>query len=62
MWFSLDAGAIKDEYTLAYTWNGDSEVRWTLVEAKMLKSMDGAYLLADHGDGATRSPTSWRST
>ncbi|UGQ09995.1 SRPBCC family protein [Yinghuangia sp. ASG 101] len=43
--FVLDAGAIKDEHTLAYTWNGDDEVRWTLVSSQMLKSLDGSYAL-----------------
>ena len=28
---------IKDEYTLAYDWDGDDEVTWTLVEGKMLQ-------------------------
>jgi ribosome-associated toxin RatA of RatAB toxin-antitoxin module len=54
VWFNLDAGAIKDQYTLAYTWKGDSEVRWQLVEAEQIvKAMDGAYLLEDNGDGST---------
>jgi ribosome-associated toxin RatA of RatAB toxin-antitoxin module len=54
VWFSLDAGAIKDEYTLAYTWKGAKEVRWSLVEAEQIvKSMDGAYLLEDNGDDTT---------
>jgi ribosome-associated toxin RatA of RatAB toxin-antitoxin module len=54
VWFYLDAGAIKDQYTLAYTWKGDSEVRWQLVEAEQIvKAMDGAYLLEDNGDGST---------
>jgi ribosome-associated toxin RatA of RatAB toxin-antitoxin module len=48
--FSLDAGAIRDTYVLAYDWDfaADSTgvVSWTLVEAGMLKSMDGAYELA----------------
>ena len=52
--FTLDAGAIKDTYTLAYTWKGQQEVRWSLVEAEQIvKTMDGAYLLADNGDGST---------
>ena len=52
--FDLDAGAIKDQYTLAYTWKADREVRWHLVEAEqIMKSMDGAYLLEDNGDGTT---------
>jgi hypothetical protein len=54
VWFKLDAGAIKDTYTLAYTWKGQQEVRWSLVEAEQIvKTMDGAYLLADNGDGST---------
>jgi ribosome-associated toxin RatA of RatAB toxin-antitoxin module len=54
VWFQLDAGAIKDSYALAYTWKGQKEVRWSLVEAEqIMKTMDGAYLLADNGDGTT---------
>ena len=44
---------IKDEYTLAYTWNGDHDVTWTLAEGKMLRALDGAYVLSDRGDGST---------
>ena len=54
VWFRLDAGAIKDAYTLAYTWKAQQEVRWHLVEAEQIvKSMDGSYLLDDNGDGST---------
>jgi ribosome-associated toxin RatA of RatAB toxin-antitoxin module len=54
VWFNLDAGAIKDQYTLAYTWKANKEVRWTLVEAEQIvKALDGAYLLEDNGDGTT---------
>ena len=52
--FDLDAGAIKDSYTLSYTWKGDREVRWHLVQAEqIMKAMDGAYVLEDNGDGST---------
>ncbi|HSI92639.1 MAG TPA: SRPBCC family protein [Jiangellaceae bacterium] len=52
--FVLDAGAIKDTYTLSYEWeDDDSEVRWTLVEAGLLRALDGAYTLVDAGDGTT---------
>ena len=44
---------IKDQYTLAYDWDGDREVTWTLVEGQMLKMLDGAYTLVDLGDGST---------
>ncbi|MEU6345095.1 MULTISPECIES: SRPBCC family protein [unclassified Streptomyces] len=47
----LDAGAIKDDHTLAYTWVGTSEVRWTLVKSQMLRTLDGAYLLVPVEDG-----------
>ncbi|BFV59743.1 SRPBCC family protein [Kitasatospora sp. CMC57] len=42
----LDAGAIRDEHVLAYTWDGDREVSWTLVRSQMLRSLDGSYVLA----------------
>jgi len=53
VFFSLDVAPIKDEYTLAYTWNGDHDVTWTLAEGKMLRALDGAYVLGDRGDGST---------
>jgi ribosome-associated toxin RatA of RatAB toxin-antitoxin module len=53
VFFRLDVSPIKDEYTLAYQWHGDDEVTWTLTEGKMLRSLDGAYLLTDRGDGTT---------
>ena len=50
--FALDAGLIKDSYVLAYEWDGDSAVRWTLAEpGTMVTEMSGAYLLADDGPG-----------
>ena len=52
--FVLDAGAIKDDYVLEYSWEGDSAVHWSLVgEAQVLRLMDGSYELADRGDGTT---------
>jgi ribosome-associated toxin RatA of RatAB toxin-antitoxin module len=51
--FVLDAGPIKDTYTLSYEWDDDIEVRWTLVEAGLLRALDGAYTLADTGPGST---------
>jgi ribosome-associated toxin RatA of RatAB toxin-antitoxin module len=49
----LDAGAIKDEHVLAYTWDGDRQVGWTLVKSQMLKSLDGSYALAEAKGGGT---------
>ena len=48
--FVLDAAPIRDEYTLSYEWDGDVKVTWTLLKAKMLKSMEGAYILAPAGE------------
>ena len=53
VFFALDVAPIKDEYTLSYTWNGDHDVTWTLAEGKMLRALDGAYVLSDRGDGTT---------
>jgi Polyketide cyclase / dehydrase and lipid transport len=54
VWFYLDAGAIKDRYTLGYTWPGPHELRWNLLSAEqILKAMDGVYRLHDNGDGST---------
>ena len=52
--FLLDASPIRDEYVLEYDWDGDRAVTWALVEGKMLRGLDGAYLLVAQGDGATR--------
>lgn len=49
VFFALDVSPIKDEYTLAYTWDGDRQVTWTLVEGKMLRALDGAYVLTESG-------------
>ena len=49
VYFELDASPIKDQYTLAYDWDGDHAVHWQLVQGKMLKGMDGSYQLEDAG-------------
>ena len=49
--FVLDAGVLKDEYTLAYDWQGDDRVDWHLVKGKALKSQEGAYVLEGAGNG-----------
>ena len=53
VFFTLDVSPIKDEYTLEYVWSGDDHVTWTLVEGKMLRALDGAYILTDLGNGST---------
>jgi uncharacterized membrane protein len=51
--FTLDAGVIKDDYTLDYTWHGDDRVDWTLVKSKALKSQVGSYILDERGGDTT---------
>ncbi|NED98274.1 SRPBCC family protein [Phytoactinopolyspora alkaliphila] len=48
--FILDAGPIKDTYTLSYEWDGDDEVRWSLVEGGLIKALEGSYRLAAAGE------------
>lgn len=52
---TMDAGVIKDTYTLDYDWDiaedGSGTVSWTLVEASVLKAMDGTYTLTAVDDG-----------
>ncbi|MCK8679684.1 MULTISPECIES: SRPBCC family protein [Streptomyces] len=57
----LDAGAIKDDHTLAYTWTGEHEVSWTLVKSQMLRALDGSYRLAPL-DGGTRTEVTYQLT
>jgi uncharacterized membrane protein len=53
--FSLDAGVVADEYTLAYEYAEDiSRIEWHLVEpSKMQRSQEGSYDIADNGDGTS---------
>ena len=47
--FVMDAGVLKDEYTLAYDWRDDG-VDWHLVgKSTVQKSQVGSYTLADKG-------------
>ena len=49
--FTLDAGPIKDVYTLAYEWYPDDKgVSWTLVKGQMQRSQQGSYALEPQGD------------
>ncbi|HEY5135229.1 MAG TPA: SRPBCC family protein [Candidatus Nanopelagicales bacterium] len=51
--FVVDAGAIKDSYSLEYDWEEDRSVTWRLTAGQMLKALDGVYELTDNGDGTT---------
>lgn len=49
--FTLDAGAFKDVYTLAYEWASDGlSVRWTLVKGQMQRAQVGSYVLTPEGN------------
>lgn len=52
--FVMDAGVIKDEYTLRYEWSGADQVTWSLVEGKVLTELDGSYELAATPEGGTQ--------
>lgn len=52
---TLDAGPIKDVYTLEYDWSADGrEVSWHLVKGQMQKAQDGRYRLEPVDGGMTR--------
>lgn len=48
---TIAAGAVKDEVSLSYNWDGAPErLEFELEDAHMLTKMDGAYILKDLGD------------
>ena len=53
VWYRMDAGAVRDEHTLAYVYPSENEVRWTLVDSTMMRALDGSYLVEDNGDGTS---------
>ncbi|WP_370942924.1 SRPBCC family protein [Amycolatopsis sp. cg5] len=49
---TLDAGPIKDVYTLEYDWDADGlAVSWHLVKGQMQKAQNGRYQLEPSGAG-----------
>jgi ribosome-associated toxin RatA of RatAB toxin-antitoxin module len=51
--FVLDAGVVRDQYELEYTWTGDTKVEWTLVHGQMMRAQHGSYVLIETGTGST---------
>jgi ribosome-associated toxin RatA of RatAB toxin-antitoxin module len=51
--FVLDAGPLRDEYTLAYTYAADlSRIEWRLAAPSTVqRAQTGSYDIADNGDG-----------
>ncbi|MFL6112352.1 MAG: SRPBCC family protein [Catenulispora sp.] len=52
VWFRMDAGALRDEHTLAYEYPAEGEVRWTLVTSTMMRALDGSYVVEPAGAGS----------
>jgi hypothetical protein len=48
---TIDAGIVKDDYVLAYTWDRDVTCSWTQVRSKMMKSQVGTYTLTPVPEG-----------
>lgn len=54
--FTMDAGPIKDSYTLDYDWAPDgNSVSWNLVKGQMQKAQNGSYVL--EGDATSTTVT-----
>lgn len=52
--FTMDAGPIKDSYTLDYDWAPDGlSVHWHLVKGQMQKAQEGSYTLVGDAHGTT---------
>jgi Polyketide cyclase / dehydrase and lipid transport len=52
--FLVDAGLVRDEYVLEYTWSADGlAVSWDLVESQMQKAQHGRYVLEPLGAATT---------
>jgi uncharacterized membrane protein len=48
---TISAGALKDEVSLSYNWDGaPGRLEFELEDANMLTKMDGAYIVKDLGD------------
>ncbi|GAA2930503.1 SRPBCC family protein [Streptomyces thioluteus] len=57
----LDAGAIKDDHTLKYSWPDELTVSWSLDKSQMLRQLDGSYSLAPL-DGGRRTEATYSLT
>ena len=51
--FTMESGILSDTYTLAYTWDADRSVHWTLVKGRILAALDGSYVLTPAGGDTT---------
>ncbi len=51
--WSESYGPIRDRFVLSYEWDGDVEVRWRLLEGRVLKKENGRYRLTEADSGVT---------
>ena len=52
--FQMDAGPIKDNYTLDYAWAPDGRsVSWTLVKGQIQRAQNGSYVLSGNPQQTT---------
>lgn len=49
--FKLDAGLLRDEYELEYSWANDTSVQWRLLRGQMMRAQRGSYELVPRGSG-----------
>ena len=49
--FTLEAGPVRDQYELEYTWTADTLVEWVLVSGQMMKAQHGRYELEPTATG-----------
>ena len=49
--FHVEIMGLSDVYVNEYEWDGDSHVKWTMVQGKSLKSQVGTYDLEPVGSG-----------
>ena len=50
--FVIDAGPVRDRYTLAYSWGaGGTRVDWRLLEGEVTKELTGSYELTEADSG-----------
>jgi uncharacterized membrane protein len=51
--FTLDAGIVRDQYELTYTWSDNDRVEWHLTKGQMMLAQHGSYVLRADGPGHT---------
>ncbi len=49
----IDGGAVRDDQTHDYRWDGERSVHWSLVSSRMLRSLEGSYTLLPRQPGRT---------